>query len=81
MIVQTKFSGTDNIQAEGKSVMTNLHSRIRELSTFCAMMVALLWTFSVHADDWPQWRGANRDGVWRESGILESFPVGGVKTR
>ncbi len=25
------------------------------------------------AADWPQWRGANRDGVWTESGIIERF--------
>ena len=25
-------------------------------------------------DDWPQWRGPRRDGVWRESGILTKFP-------
>ena len=25
------------------------------------------------ADDWPQWRGPNRDGVWREMGIVEKF--------
>jgi outer membrane protein assembly factor BamB len=31
------------------------------------------------ADDWPQWRGPNRDGIWRETGILESFPPGGLK--
>lgn len=27
----------------------------------------------VHADDWPQWRGPRRDGVWRERGIVEMF--------
>lgn len=27
----------------------------------------------VAADDWPQWRGPQRDGVWRETGIVESF--------
>ncbi len=27
----------------------------------------------VRADDWPQWRGPQRDGVWRESGIVEKF--------
>lgn len=31
------------------------------------------------ADDWPQWMGPNRDGVWRETGLLEKFPEGGPK--
>jgi outer membrane protein assembly factor BamB len=30
-------------------------------------------------DDWPQWLGPNRDGVWREKGILDKFPKGGPK--
>lgn len=30
-------------------------------------------------DDWPQWRGSNRDGVWREEGIIETFPAEGLK--
>ncbi len=25
------------------------------------------------ADDWPQWRGPLRDGVWRETGVVEKF--------
>ncbi len=29
----------------------------------------------LRADDWPQWRGPTRDGVWRESGLLETFPA------
>jgi outer membrane protein assembly factor BamB len=29
---------------------------------------------SARADDWPQWRGPNRDGVWAEDGILDRFP-------
>jgi len=24
-------------------------------------------------EDWPQWRGPNRDGEWRETGIVEKF--------
>jgi outer membrane protein assembly factor BamB len=28
---------------------------------------------SAFGDDWPQWRGPNRDGVWAESGIIEKF--------
>ncbi|HRX81084.1 MAG TPA: PQQ-binding-like beta-propeller repeat protein, partial [Pirellulaceae bacterium] len=27
----------------------------------------------VTADEWPQWRGTSRDGVWRETGILDEF--------
>jgi hypothetical protein len=33
------------------------------------------------ADDWPQWRGPGRDGVWRESGILDSLPSAGLTIR
>src|SRR4051812_6890594 len=31
----------------------------------------------LHADDWPQWLGPQRDSVWRETGILEKFPEQG----
>ena len=31
------------------------------------------------ADDWPQWMGPNRDGVWKETGIVETFPKGDPK--
>jgi len=33
------------------------------------------------ADDWPQWRGPRRDGVWRESGIIEKFPSATIPLR
>jgi len=36
-------------------------------------------TTSARADDWPQWAGPKRDGVWRESGLLQRFPAGGPK--
>ena len=29
------------------------------------------------ADDWPQWRGRNRDGISSERGLLKSWPQGG----
>jgi outer membrane protein assembly factor BamB len=32
---------------------------------------------TARADDWPQWLGPKRDGVWREGGIVEKFPPGG----
>ncbi len=34
---------------------------------------------SAKVDDWPQWLGPRRDGVWRETGILEKFPQGGPR--
>ena len=33
------------------------------------------------AEDWPEFRGAGRRGVWLESGILETFPAEGLKAR
>ena len=35
----------------------------------------------VQGDDWPEWRGAGRTGVWNETGILETFPAGGLTVR
>ena len=46
-----------------------------------ALTSALLLSAAARADDWPQWRGPNRDAVWNETGILESFPPGGLKVR
>lgn len=49
-------------------------------TTFGACARALLATIlallplCVRADDWPQWRGPRRDGIWREDGIVESLP-------
>ncbi len=44
------------------------------LSTLAAGIAAPL-----HAEDWPQWRGPARDGIWRETGILEAFPEDGLE--
>ncbi|MFO0945257.1 MAG: PQQ-binding-like beta-propeller repeat protein [Planctomycetota bacterium] len=34
----------------------------------------LVCSSAVRGEDWPQWRGPQRDGVWRESGIVKSLP-------
>ena len=47
-----------------------------------ALLLSFLFLFSIlHADEWPQWLGPQRDGVWRETGIIRKFPEGGPKVR
>ena len=41
----------------------------------------LLVVFPVAADDWPQWGGPQRDGVWREVSIVEQLPTDGLLPR
>ena len=47
------------------------------------LLIGLLWLSPslLHADDWPQWLGPQRDGVWRETGIVEKLPTNGLKFR
>src|SRR3989449_7947994 len=33
------------------------------------------------AEDWPQWRGSERDGIWHETGIRKEFPAEGLPVR
>src|SRR5262245_58085719 len=51
--------------------------------TLLAAALTLPWlpSTALRADDWPQWRGPNRDGAWNETGILQSFPADGLKVR
>ena len=53
---------------------------VNRISSWCVRIVFLV-VFScgaacqTRADDWPQWRGPQRDGVWRETGLLDRFPA------
>ncbi len=47
---------------------------INRLRCPAVWMLVLLAEFA-QADDWPQWRGPQRDGVWRETGIVARFPA------
>src|SRR5689334_21135696 len=55
----------------------SLHPPHRESSSMILRRDLLILLVSMpslaFADDWPQWRGPNRDGVWRESGVVEKF--------
>lgn len=36
---------------------------------------------AAQADDWPQFRGPGRDGVWKETGVMQTFPAEGLNVR
>jgi outer membrane protein assembly factor BamB len=36
---------------------------------------------AARADDWPQWRGPQRDGTTKETGLLKEWPAGGPPLR
>ncbi|MFM8708875.1 MAG: PQQ-binding-like beta-propeller repeat protein [Planctomycetia bacterium] len=47
------------------------------------VVVAVLDGASLPArgDDWPQWMGPGRDGVWRETGIVKAIPAAGLPVK
>ena len=48
---------------------------------FRIALLLVLASTTLRADDWPQWLGPQRDAVWRETGLVESFPAGGPAVR
>ncbi len=47
---------------------------------FAAMCVAGT-VVGIYAEDWPEFRGEGRLGIWRETGVLQTFPDDGLKVR
>src|SRR5262245_31948506 len=43
-----------------------------------AILLVLTSSTALMADDWPEWRGRGRLGVWTETGILDEFPREGL---
>lgn len=57
--------------------------QLQEISLALGTLVALgaLGSAPARADDWPQWRGPRRDGVWAEQGVLDALPDTGLEVR
>src|ERR1043166_5805280 len=75
-------------------ILTFLSSRARHLPanfeclrasaaarTGWVLAAVVLLASAVYGEDWPQWLGPRRDGVWRETGILKRFPTNGASIR
>ena len=43
------------------------------------LIFSLALRAALRAEDWPEWRGMGRTGVWNETGIVEKFPASGLK--
>jgi outer membrane protein assembly factor BamB len=44
-----------------------------------ALVAVLMSGGWARALDWPQWFGPERDGVWRENGLIDKFPADGPR--
>jgi outer membrane protein assembly factor BamB len=45
------------------------------LAAACILKITLA---PIVAEDWPEWRGKGRGGVWTESGVMDKFPEKGL---
>lgn len=67
------------------ALISRRHGRL--IAVGCPIVVGLLVAVGfvsatpAVADDWPAWMGEARDGVYRESGIVESIPADGLPVK
>ena len=45
------------------------------------ILFSIALALASRAEDWPQWRGSERDGIWHETGIRKQFPAEGLPVR
>jgi outer membrane protein assembly factor BamB len=61
------------------STIRRPEAKIRGQACYLLLAAALVGAGSrLVAEDWPEWRGAGRQGVWNEDGVLEKFPPEGL---
>ena len=49
--------------------------------TLAGVIAFPLLSVSLLAEEWPEWRGKGRLGIWEETDVLERFPEGGLEIR
>ena len=73
---------TDNFAKDITLPITNKPMEFSLCIGLAALLILLLpGPEAAQAKDWPQFRGPNRDSVWNETGILQTFPAAGLKIR
>ncbi len=55
-----------------------LHLSAARFVQFLGFSAPLALALAASAEDWPQWRGPKRDGVWNERGIVDNLPEGQI---
>ena len=55
--------------------MGMIHSKTSDGMIRSSVIGALIicWFATVSAEDWPEWRGTDRSGLWNAEGVVESF--------
>lgn len=77
-----RYSNPDFLKASQRAHAATMGLRRNSSpSLIPALILFCLCGASLPADDWPQWLGPQRDGVWRETGILQRFPSNGPVVR
>src|SRR5262245_59991711 len=69
---------SDYTNRTGRPCGTSKGEREMRKMLLCAACLGLA-ALPALADDYPQWRGPNRDGISKEAGLLPQWPRGGPK--
>ena len=58
--------------------MTRVSAPRRTTTALLTFAWIVAMTFAGQATDWPEFRGQGRGGVWEETGLITTFPTGGL---